>query len=218
MRSCRGFLQTTTTARLLAVFQVLAAAAVIPGPAAQAQENAGRAKALSAMNDSYRPSSNPAVFPPRDVPCTCPPAPRHAPPHPRLRQVRWFLAALLALAVLPGPPPAFAKDRVEQVTGVSLTLGEQAGQVDVAWDRPGGEVTDYRILWRRADSDLNWRDQPDAGDAFPTARSYTISGLVPGQEYVVRVRGRGNGVSGPWSDHAYITLLEPPPVSDPPGY
>ena len=79
------------------------------------------------MNDSYRPSSNPAVVPPRDVPCTCPPAPRHAPSRPRLWQVRWFLAALLALAVLPGPPPAFAKDRVEQVTGVSLTLGEQAG-------------------------------------------------------------------------------------------
>ena len=65
---------------------------------------------------------------------------------------------------------------------------------NVSWNAPIETPTDYQVNWARADESYS------AGadfNAYPTGRSYTITGLE-NVRHKVRVRARYNGSFGPW--------------------
>ena len=87
------------------------------------------------------------------------------------------------------------------VTGLTVTAGAAAGEIDVAWDAHPEGPDDYRVAWapdaesfRRAlDSDWN---------AFPTTNQVTLGGLEPGDTYKVKVRARSGSRRSEWSSVA----------------
>ena len=89
--------------------------------------------------------------------------------------------------------------RAAAVTGLAVTAGAAAGEIDVAWDaHPKGPV-DYRVVWApdgegfRSVSDSDW-------NVFPTTNQVTLSGLEPGSAYKVKVRARfASRKSSKWS-------------------
>jgi len=81
-----------------------------------------------------------------------------------------------------------------QVQNLSLTVGDNAGELDAHWDSVHGRQT-YQVQYCVDPmSAAGWRD------AVPTKKSKTtISGLTSGTKIWVRVRAVGADGPGPWS-------------------
>ena len=69
----------------------------------------------------------------------------------------------------------------------------------VSWSVPTETPVDYHINWARADEDYS---TGAANNAYPTGRSYTITGLED-VRHKVRVRARYNGSFGPWKETVF---------------
>ena len=84
-------------------------------------------------------------------------------------------------------------------TGVSVTGGGNAGELDVSWDAHPDGAADYRVKWAPANGNFStWSDTD--WNAFPSGTSYTITGLDGGSEYKVQVKARFTGGPGSlWS-------------------
>ena len=80
------------------------------------------------------------------------------------------------------------------VTG--LTVGIDSGELDLSWTAPtgGGTVLGYDVEWT---STGQWSGR-GSGSASTRSTSHTISGLVDGTPYAVRVRAHGPGGESAW--------------------
>ncbi|WP_419863180.1 fibronectin type III domain-containing protein [Candidatus Poriferisodalis sp.] len=120
-------------------------------------------------------------------------------PHRRMRAA--VLAALVATGVLiaaVAPANLASAAAPAAVTGLSVEPGAEIGSLYVSWDaHPGGPAA-YRVSWApdgdvfRTYTDTEW-------NAFPEENELTISGLEPGELYMVRVRARFTNNNGDWS-------------------
>lgn len=83
--------------------------------------------------------------------------------------------------------------------GVVRVVSSQPGELEISWDAPANPPLDYRVNWARAGESFPTQlDEP--GNAFPTSRSYMITGLVQGVRYQVRVHARYESSDGDWSE------------------
>ena len=88
-------------------------------------------------------------------------------------------------------------------TGLTVTAGDQAGEIDITWN-PHPQTTktlsDYRVTWTPDGQDFKSNDQTE-WYAYATTNQMTVAGLDEGATHQVRVRARydDNRKSG-WSD------------------
>ena len=93
------------------------------------------------------------------------------------------------------------------MTGLMVTAGVAAGEIDVAWDAHPEGSDEYRVAWApvgesfRSASNSDW-------NAFPTANEVTLSGLEPGDAYKVKVRARFGRRRSEWSSVATADAAE----------
>ena len=95
------------------------------------------------------------------------------------------------------------------VTGLTVTAGVAAGEIDVAWDAHPEGADDYRVAWApdgesfRSASDSDW-------NAFPSTNQVTLGGLEPGDTYNVKVRARSGSRRSEWSSVATADAADAP--------
>ncbi len=113
------------------------------------------------------------------------------------------LSAMLVAGIHAGSPRVNAQTPPweQAVTGLIVGPGESAGSLAISWDAHPGDPQDYRVKWApqgenyRRYGNLDW-------NAYPTSTSHTVTGLVPGDTYKVRVLARVNTPDrqrSPWS-------------------
>ena len=116
-------------------------------------------------------------------------------------------ALLLAMAVLLNTG-ATAQAADKEITGLTLT-SPNPGELVITWDAASPTPQDHRVMWAKSSEKfLSFKKEntDEAGNAYPTGTTHTVTGLPEGEEYKVRVRARyfdGNGnleQSGPWSE------------------
>ena len=146
---------------------------------------------------------------------------------PALRQ-NTLMAALALLIVgsallLLLNQPAEAQANTKATSNLSLS-STSPGELVITWDVPSDAPDDYRVTWKK--SDAKWpsyknENTADGGNAFPTERSHTVTGLEEGTGYSARVRARyddGNvKQSGPWTATQEITVASTPLPAKPAG-
>ena len=81
------------------------------------------------------------------------------------------------------------------------------GELSVEWDSPDEPVHDYRVRWAKVGDEFRTWTVLEY-NAFPTAASYTISGLQGGARYKVTVRARYDGSAGPWTGEFEATVMD----------
>ena len=142
--------------------------------------------------------------------------------------------AALALALALSSAHLMAQEEPGAMPGLTLT-SENPGELVISWNGPEPAPSDYRISWApTSKGHISWQDdnEADRGNAYPqgTERSHTVTGLLAGEDYKVRMRARYNAGqyadnpwSGPW-EKATITLAQEPepepaptPVPTPPA-
>jgi hypothetical protein len=75
------------------------------------------------------------------------------------------------------------------VAGLTVTAGDNAGELDISWNAHPEGPNKYRVKWAAQDgdfavvTDLDW-------NAFPTGTSHTVTGLTPGGQYKAMVRAK----------------------------
>jgi hypothetical protein len=78
----------------------------------------------------------------------------------------------------------------------SFLVNPSAAAVDIVWDAPAdARITGYDLEWRTADEEA-WGSVQVPG---PVAR-YRLGGLEDGRLHAFRLRARGPGEPGPWTD------------------
>ena len=132
----------------------------------------------------------------------------------RFRPVGLALVAalLLAVPVLFGAgPTAHAADK--EITGLTLS-SPNPGELVIAWDAASPAPNDHRVMWAKSSEKfLSYKKEntDEAGNAYPTGTTHTVTGLPEGEEYKVRVRARyGVEKPGPFSDPATVTISSTP--------
>ena len=85
-----------------------------------------------------------------------------------------------------------------QVENLRATVGDDTGEVDLAWDGNIKGKRGFLVEWREHVDTAVW-----GGGKFVTASKCTVDGLTPGKVYAFRVRALGpKEIVGPWSDEA----------------
>ena len=101
------------------------------------------------------------------------------------------MIALMAVLMTVGVQ-ADGPDWKQSPTGLTVTAGDQAGEIDIAWD-PHPQTTktlsDYRVTWTPDGESFKSNDQTE-WYAYPTTNQMTAAGLDEGAAYQVRVRAR----------------------------
>ena len=115
-----------------------------------------------------------------------------------------MMIALMAVLMTVGVQ-ADGPDWKQAPTGLTVTAGDQAGEIDIAWDphpQTSKTLSDYRVTWTPDGEGFKSNDQTD-WYAYPTTNQVSVTGLDAGATYQVRVRARydDNRKSG-WSDVA----------------
>ena len=102
-----------------------------------------------------------------------------------------MMIALMAVLMTVGVQ-ADGPDWKQAPTGLTVTAGDQAGEIDIAWD-PHPQTTktlsDYRVTWTPDGESFKSNDQTE-WYAYPTTNQMTAAGLDEGAAYQVRVRAR----------------------------
>ena len=88
-------------------------------------------------------------------------------------------------------------------------------QVTLRWDAPGddggADITGYAYRYKESGGDfIAYMDIPDSGPGEANTRSYTVTGLTNGQEYVFQVRAENEHGGG---SPAEVTVMLPSRVS-----
>ncbi len=94
----------------------------------------------------------------------------------------------------PKPVPA-------KVSDLSLTQGDDEGEVDIHWHPQVKIVASYSIRYTYGDINTpDWHNAPES----PTKSKYTLAGLTKGQQVWIEVAGNNAQGKGGWSDPAVI--------------
>ena len=129
----------------------------------------------------------------------------------RFRSLRARLlavAALCALLLSISTAMVLTQERPDAVSGLTAEAGPSAGELVVHWDPHPDAPDGYRVAWARTGESYRGLNNTE-WNAFPTATSYTISGLAPGAEYRVRVRARWNdSISSRWTPEVLATSAD----------
>ena len=84
---------------------------------------------------------------------------------------------------------------------LTVTRGGQIQELDVSWQAPasngGSDVTGYKVQWKEAAD--SWDTAADVSEATVTGTTHTITELIGGQEYTVRVIATNAAGDGPAS-------------------
>ena len=102
------------------------------------------------------------------------------------------------------------------ITGLSLA-SNNPGELVITWNEPSPVPTDYRVIWAKSDEKFRSYRQTE-GNAYPTAASYSLTGLEQGAAYKVRVRARyfndsgRRQRSGPWTAPQTMVVASGPAV------
>ena len=125
---------------------------------------------------------------------------------------------LMALAVsllmsAPGPVHGSSHDVPEKPT---ISAWDRLNEgLRVHWNAPnsdgGSRIIKYEVQYKEPDQS-EWLDRPYVG----VASKATITGLVPGTEYQVRIRAVNANGAGPWSDTVKQTTRIITQAADPP--
>ena len=123
------------------------------------------------------------------------------------------VAAIAALG--PAQVSAQQSDWDQPVTGVTVSPGDNPGELDISWDAHPAGPQDYRVKWAPVDEDYRrWGDRN--WNAYLSSTSHTVTGLTEGATYKAQVLARTNTperLRAPWS--AEVTgdaALAPDPV------
>ena len=130
------------------------------------------------------------------------------------RRTRWLVAALaaaLASAVLAVPAQA-SGGRPQPVANLAAVPGDSPGEIVVTWDAHPNIAKDYRVSFKPIGGTFQpVRDA--AWNAFTLDNTVTLTGLVIGDEYRVRVRARfTNSQSSAWGSSVSGFAAEEEPV------
>ena len=138
-----------------------------------------------------------------------------------------LLVAAAALLFLYLPTGAQAADK--EITGLTLS-SPNPGELVIAWDAASPTPEDQRVMWAKSSEkfpSFKEDNTDEAGNAYPTGTSHTVTGLPEGEEYKVRVRARyGEDKAGPFSELATTTISSTPeptpqptsaPAAEPPA-
>ena len=110
-----------------------------------------------------------------------------------------FAAAMTVSAQADGP------DWKQAPTGLTVTAGDQAGELDITWDpnpQTSKTLSDYRVTWTPDGQAFKSNDHTE-WYAYPTTNQVSVTGLDAGEAYQVRVRARyDDGRKSSWSDVA----------------
>ena len=83
----------------------------------------------------------------------------------------------------------------DMVQNLSLTPGDNAGEIDAQWDPVAGVKINYDLHWSPYPAtDTSWKDCPGT-----TKSKAVLTGFTSGQQILVRVRAKGSGGTGAWS-------------------
>ena len=87
---------------------------------------------------------------------------------------------------------------------LTVTEGSQVQELDASWQAPssngGSAVTGYKVQWKEeADS---WDTDADVSEAAETGTTHTVTGLIGGVEYAIRVIATNDVGDGPASTEA----------------
>ena len=92
-------------------------------------------------------------------------------------------------------------------TGLTVTTGDQEGEIKASWEAPssngGDEVTGYRVQWKKTGDD--WTNPAQVSEATATGTSHTIDGLAADTAHTVRVTASNSAGEGPPSGEATAT-------------
>ncbi|MDB6174417.1 MAG: hypothetical protein JWL59_3728 [Chthoniobacteraceae bacterium] len=84
---------------------------------------------------------------------------------------------------------------MEQVTGLELESGDNAGELDARWARTEGAKSYEVFVSQDPNQAGNWTHRATALRA-----GITVNGLASGQRSWIRIRAIGTKGAGPWSD------------------
>ena len=110
----------------------------------------------------------------------------------------------------PPPPPSTIADAPENLQAIA-----GSAQVTLHWDAPGYDggagITGYEYRQKESGgASANYTDIPESGPGGANARSYTVTGLTNGLEYVFHVRAV-NEHGGGLPEEVTVTL---PPITN----
>ena len=84
---------------------------------------------------------------------------------------------------------------------LTVTRGSQIQELDASWQAPasdgGSAITGYKVQWKEAAD--SWDTAADVSEATVTGTTHTITELIGGQEYTVRVIATNAAGDGPAS-------------------
>ena len=114
------------------------------------------------------------------------------------------IAAILAFTtIMTVSAQAEAPDWKNAPTGLNVMAGDQAGNLDVAWDplQPNGKtLSDYQVTWAPDGENFKNKNQTEWHD-YPTTNEVSVTGLDAGATYKVKVRARyDDNKKSDWTD------------------
>ena len=93
---------------------------------------------------------------------------------------------------------------------VAIRVQEANASLAVTWAMPIGNPTDYNVEYRRHGQNWTVAGSPDRNAADQPLTKKTITGLLNGLTYQVRVQAVNDAGSGPWSNIVQGTPIPPP--------
>ena len=135
------------------------------------------------------------------------------------------IAAVIILAfamVMTVSAQSNTPDWKQAPTGLSVTAGDQAGELDITWDpesQTSKTLSDYRVTWTPDGEPFKTKNQTD-WYAYPTTNQVSVTDLEAGATYQVRVRARyEDAKKSNWSDVATgaagVTQSDEKPAPEP---
>ena len=114
------------------------------------------------------------------------------------------IAAILAFAaVMTVSAQSDDRDWKLAPTGLNVSAGDQAGELNIAWDahpQTTKTLSDYRVTWTPDGESFKTPNQTE-WYAYPTTNQASVTGLDAGTTYKVRVRARyDDNKKSRWSD------------------